>query len=169
MPHPQTPTIEQRPAQPYAAIRLQVGIPFGDVLVPAWDKVHAWLAAQGLSHGPSIIRYLTTDMSQKLDIEVGLVLEQDPPAGSDDVITGMLPAGKYATLLHTGPYDDDGVYQANVTMVGWAKANQVAWKTSQINGVEWWGSRIEWYLSDPDVETDPTKYRTELAFLLAEE
>ena len=38
------PKIEERKAQPYAAIRMQVPIPFGKYLQPAWSKVHGWPA-----------------------------------------------------------------------------------------------------------------------------
>ena len=73
------PTIEQRVAHPYAAVRLQVPFPIGKFLQPAWSKVNNWLAKQGISHGPAIIRYLTTDMSTNLDIEVGFVTDVQLP------------------------------------------------------------------------------------------
>ena len=159
------PNIEFRPAYPYAAIRMQVGIPFGTVLQEAWGKVHTWLAGQGIVPGVAIIRYLTTDMSAKLDLDVGFTIPSLIPAG-DGVITDALPAGQYATLMHTGPYSDDGVYKANVAIVEWAKENAVKWDVSNLDGVEWWKSRVEWYLSDPDTDPDPEKYQTELTFMV---
>ena len=161
------PEISHRAAQPYAAIRMQVAIPFGELLVPAWDKVYGWLAAQGVAGGASIIRYLTTDMSTKLDIEVGALIDKLIP-GNEEIITGTIPAGQFATLLYTGPYEGDGVYQANVAIVEWARQNNVVWKTTHIDGVEWWDARLEIYLSDPDKEHDPEKYQTELAFQVEE-
>ena len=161
------PKIEKRPAHPYAAVRMQVPIPFGKFLQPAWSKVNTWLADQGLSHGPAIIRYLTTDMSKVMDIEVGFVIDRSIP-GSDGVLTDILPAGKYATLLYTGPYRGKGVYKANVAIIEWAKTNGVVWKTSTKKGAEWWVSRVEWYFSDPAGEPDPKKYKTELTFMVAD-
>jgi len=161
------PKIEERKAQPYAAIRMQVPIPFGKYLQPAWSKVHGWLAGQGISHGPSIIRYLTTDMATKLDIEVGFALEWEI-AGGEGILTGMLPAGQYATLVYTGSYRGKGVYKANVAIIEWAQETGVTWKTSKRDGVEWWDSRVEWYLTDPDLESDPKKYKTELAFMVTD-
>jgi effector-binding domain-containing protein len=162
------PKIEDRKAQPYAAVRMQVPIPFGKYLQPAWSKVHGWLATQQLSHGPAIIRYLTTDMSTKLDIEVGFALEQKI-TGGEGILTDVLPAGRYATLLYTGSYRGKGVYNANVAIIEWAKATGVTWKTTQHDGVEWWDSRVEWYLTNPDSGIDPKKYQTELAFMVANE
>ena len=161
-----TPIIERREAQPYAAVRLQVPIPFGKFLQPAWSQVHNWLAGRGVSHGPAIIRYFTTDMSAKMDIDVGFVMDRTIP-GADRVVADILPAGQYATLLYTGPYKGKGVFKANVALIEWAKENAAVWKISTLVGVEWWASRVEWYLSDPDTEPDPHKYQTMLTFLLA--
>jgi effector-binding domain-containing protein len=160
------PKIEHRPAHPYAAVRLQVPIPFGKYLQPAWSKVHKWLAGQGIPSGPAIIRYLTTDMSAKLDMDVGFVMDRAVP-GNHDILVDVLPAGQYATLLYTGPYKGKGVFKANVAMIEWAKENAVAWKISKREGVEWWEARVEWYLSDPDSALDPKQYQTELAFMVA--
>ena len=160
------PKLEIRQQQYYAAIRSSVPIPFGSYLQPLWDEVNSWLKGQGISSpGPAIIRYLTTDMSKKLDIDVGFVLDS-PVAGNNRIIAGVLPAGQYATLFYTGPYKGKGVFKANVALLDWAKANGVAWDTSSTNGVERWNGRVEWYLTDPAHELDPKKYRTELAFLV---
>jgi len=161
------PSIEKREAHPYAAVRLQVPIPFGKFLQPAWSKVHTWLTGQGVAHGPAIIRYLTTDMSTKLDIDVGFIIDNAIP-GSAGVLTDILPAGQYACLVHTGSYRGKGVYKANVVMIEWAAENGVVWATEPKAGVEWWDSRVEWYFNDPANDPDPQNYRTELTFRVAD-
>jgi effector-binding domain-containing protein len=160
------PQIEPRPAHPYAAIRMTVPIPFGKFLQPAWDKVHEWLMGQGILHGPAIIRYLTTDMSTNLDIDVGFVIDREI-TGGDGILMEVLPAGQYATLMHIGSYRGNGIYKANVALIEWAKANGVVWKTSSAEGKEWWDSRVEWYFSDPQTDPDPKQYQTELTFLVS--
>ena len=66
------PKLEHRKEQPYVAVRAQVGIPFGELLGGLWGEANAFLASKGLTpSGPPFIRYLTTDMDKKLDIEVG--------------------------------------------------------------------------------------------------
>jgi effector-binding domain-containing protein len=158
------PRLVTRPAQRYAAIRTALPIPFGSSLAPLWKEVEQWLVGRGAgSMGPALIRYLTTDMSSKLDMDIGFVIEQ-ALKGDGRVITEVLPAGRYAVLDYTGPYRGKGIYKANVAIIGWARANQVVWDTSIKNNVEWWNGRIEFYLSDPAKETNTKKYRAELAF-----
>jgi effector-binding domain-containing protein len=162
------PRLEDRKAQHYLAIRTAVPIPFGKYLQPLWEEVDAWLKSQGVplsASGPAIIRYLTTDMSKNLDIEVGFAVDAPVP-GNERIIADILPAGRYATLLYTGSYRGKGIYKATVALLDWAKENGVVWNTTNRNGVEWWNGRVEWYLTDPAREADTKKYRTELAFLV---
>ena len=160
------PKLENRQKQTYTAIRTALPIPFGKYLQPLWDEVDGWLKSQGIgSPGPAIIRYLTTDMSKKLDIDVGFVVDEPMPA-KDRIIVDILPAGRYATLLYTGPYKGKGIFKANVALLDWAKETGIVWNTTSKNGVEWWNGRVEWYLNDPAQEADTKKYRTELAFLI---
>jgi effector-binding domain-containing protein len=161
-----TPKLEQRKEQPYVAIRTAVPIPFGKYLSPLWGEVNHWLKQKGItSSGPAIIRYLTTDMSKKLDIDVGFTVDQ-VVAGDGRIITDVLPAGKYATVLYTGPVKGKGVYKATVALMAWAAKNNIVWDTTTRDGVEWWNSRTEFYLTDPERELDPKKYQTELVFLV---
>jgi effector-binding domain-containing protein len=164
------PKLEDRKEQHYVAIRTAVPIPFGKYLAPLWEEVETWLKSQGVPpsiHGPAIIRYLTTDMSKKLDIEVGFVVDR-ALSGNDRILADVFPAGNYATLLYTGSYKGKGIYKATVALLDWAKDNGIVWNTSTKNGVEWWNGRVEWYLTDPAKEPDTKKYQTELAFLTAE-
>ncbi len=161
------PQLEDRKEQHYLAIRTAVPIPFGKYLQPLWEEVDDWLKSQGVplsASGPAIIRYLTTDMSKKLDIEVGFAVDTPVP-GNERIIADVLPAGRYATLLYTGSYRGKGIYKATVALLDWAKENGIVWNTATKNGVEWWNGRVEWYLTDPAREADTKKYRTELAFL----
>jgi effector-binding domain-containing protein len=164
------PKLENRPAQHYVAIRTAVPIPFGKYLPPLWAEVDQWLRKQGIpvtSSGPAIIRYLTTDMSKKLDIDVGFAVDQ-AISGDDRITADVLPAGRYATLIYTGPYKGKGLFKATVALLDWAQAHNIVWNTSTKNNAEWWNGRAEIYLTDPDREPDTKKYKTELAFLVAD-
>jgi effector-binding domain-containing protein len=110
--------------------------------------------------------YLTTDMSKKLDIEVGVPVA-NAVSGDDRITAGVFPAGQYATFLYTGPYKGKGLFKATVALLEWAKENNIVWQTSTLDHVEWWGGRIEFYLTDPEEEPDSKKWQTELAFLVA--
>jgi len=157
------PKIELRSPMHYAALRAQVPIPFGDVLGPMWGKVARWLADQGLTPaGPPFIRYLTTDMASKLDIEVGFPVTA-ALAGDEHISTGAFPAGRFATADYFGDYS--GLMEATAALLDWAKTNRVTWQTSIVNGVERWAARIEFYPTDPAAEPDPAKWQTQLAIL----
>jgi len=160
------PNLERRKKQYYAAIRMAVPIPFGKYLQPAWDEVYDWLKEKDIKpSGPAIIRYLTTDMSKELDLDVGFTVDK-AVKGNNRITAGFLPAGRYATLLYTGPYKGKGIFKATVALLDWAKENKIKWNTSKKKGVEWWNGRTEFYFSDPATEKDPKKFQTELAFLV---
>ena len=162
------PKIEFRAEQTYAAIRAKVAVPFGSVLGDLWGEVQTWLASQEAAMtGAALIRYLTTDMSKELDIEVGFLVAEALP-GKSRISAGILPAGRYAVLSYTGPYQGDGIYRANIALIEWAKQNHIVWQMSTQDNVEWWGGRAEIYLTDPEKEPDSKKWRTELVFLVAD-
>ena len=168
--HTSDPVINPRPSAPYAGIRMRVPMQFEKFLPKAWQKVAYWLTNGGVAgYGPAIIRYHTTDMANLLEIDVAFaiptLLPADPSAG---IITGELPAGKYACITHTGPYDHEGVYLANGKIVEWAKENHIQWDVETRDGEEWWASRVEWYLSDPGADPDPQSYITQLTFKVRE-
>jgi len=160
------PKIERRKKQNYVAIRMAVPIPFGKYLQPAWDEVYDWLKRKEIKpSGPGIIRYLTTDMSKELDMDVGFTVDK-AVKGNDRITADFLPAGRFATLLYTGPYKGKGIFKATVALLEWAKENKVKWDITKKKGVEWWNGRAEFYFSDPTTEKDPKKFKTELAFLV---
>jgi effector-binding domain-containing protein len=162
------PKIERRKKLHYVARRMAVPIPFGKYLQPAWDEVYDWMKSQNIHpSGPAIIRYLTTDMPKELDIDVGFTVAR-AVKGDDRVTVDFLPAGKYATLLYTGPYRGKGIFKATVALLEWAQEQKIKWNTTKKKGVEWWNGRAEFYFSDPAVEKDPSKFRAELAFLIAD-
>ena len=160
------PKIERRKKQHYVAIRMAVPIPFIKYLQPAWNEVYAWMMNHEVKpSGPAIIRYLTTDMSKELDIDVGFAV--DKPVKSDGrIMADFLPGGKYATLLYTGPYKGKGIFKATVALLEWASEHKVKWDITKKKGLEWWNGRAEFYFSDPAAEKDPAKFKTELAFLI---
>jgi effector-binding domain-containing protein len=159
------PKLESRNRKHYAAIRKQVFVPFGDQLPLLWNEVHAWLASRDMTPaGPPFIRYITTDMSKGLDIEVGFPVACNL-ASDNRISTGAFPAGIYATFIYSGPYENEGIVKATAFLLDWGKQNSLAWQTSILGETEIWESRVEFYLTDPEQEPDPKKWQTELAIL----
>jgi effector-binding domain-containing protein len=159
--------LEDRSQQHYAAIRIKAPIPYGDLLPPLYGEVVQWLANKGLApSGAPMVRYLTTDMSRELDIEVGWLIAA-AVASDERVTVGLVPAGKYVVGMYTGPYN--GLVEATAALLDWGEQNHVTWKKSTHGGIEWWNTRLEIYLTDPNTEPDPTKWQTELAILTADQ
>jgi len=69
------PKIDCRKKQHYVAVQMAVSIPFGKSLQPARDETYDWLKGNDIKpSGPAIIRCLTTDISKKLDIDMGFAV-----------------------------------------------------------------------------------------------
>jgi GyrI-like small molecule binding protein len=106
------PQIQERDALPYLAIRCQVtdGVPA--VVDRSFPQLFAWLGQHGVDPaGPPFIRYREVDHAgEPLEIEVAAPVANGTPQGDDaPVRPGVLPAGRYVTLLHAGPYRSDDV------------------------------------------------------------
>jgi effector-binding domain-containing protein len=156
------PKLEQRDARRYVGIRTRAAVRDLPTVIPQLnDEIAAWLSEQGLApSGPPLIRYYTTDMETQLDIEIGWELAQ-AVAGTGRIEPRTLPAGRYAVVVHQGPYDQ--LVGATAALLAWAEQQGIAW---QMDGDEW-ASRVESYLTDPMEVPDPAQWRTELAFLTA--
>ena len=97
--------------------------------------------------GPPFAAYHSTDRND-LDIEAGFPVFSSLP-GRDLIQAGELPAGKVASCLFTGPYDQmDDAYNA---------LNQ--W--IEDNGYETTGIAYEIYMNDP-AYTPPSALKTQL-------
>jgi effector-binding domain-containing protein len=162
------PKLEQRDEQPYVAIRTHVTMQDMVTVLPQhWSEAFAWLERQGMAPaGAPFIRYLVIDMDAALEIEVGVPVPS-VLSGDARIRTGVLPAGRYATLIHTGHYS--GLVDATAALLAWAEGNGIVWQTATVENDTVWGARLEFYLTDPANEPNPEKWETELAFLVADD
>jgi len=117
--------------------------------------------------GAPLWRYRVIDMAAKLEIDVAVPVA-GAAIGDNRIIADILPAGRYATLIYTGPYE--GLMQATADLLAWAAKKGIVWdmRPAGLNG-EAWRARVENYLTDPTKEPDPAKWETELAFKLADD
>jgi len=155
----ESPTIATRMDQPYAAIRVGVSMEeLGPVVPPLTARVFNWLAAQGVAPaGPPLWRYVIIDMENELEIETGVSVAS-PVEGDAEIRAGVLPAGRYATVVHTG--HPDTLVTATRDLLQWAAERDLEW---DVDG-DTWGCRLEEYLSDP--AEDMEQWQTRLAFRL---
>jgi effector-binding domain-containing protein len=163
------PKLEYRKEQPYVGIRSQVTMQeIKTTLPPLIGEVFGWLESKGLAAaGAPFWRYLIVDMGAKMEIDVAVPVAAAVP-GEGRIIADVLPAGRYAVLVHTGPYE--GLYEATKALLDWARGKGLGWdKWPAGPGGEGWRARIETYFTDPTEEPDPAKWETELAFKVADD
>lgn len=160
------PKLENRPAQPYVGIRARVMMKeLGAVLPPLHNQLMDWMESKGIEPvGAPFFRYLVIDMEKGFDMEVGVPVA-DVVETQGNIRSGVLPAGCYATLLHTGHFS--GLREATQSLLDWAYNNGVEWQVGISGGSEAWEARLEIY-RNVGLEKNPEKWETELAFLTAD-
>ena len=161
----QQPRIEQRAALPYAGIRMQFAMDgFTAAVDEAFPGLFGWLAERGVQPaGPPFIRYHVIDMPSRLDVEFAMPVGTAAVPGGGRIRAGVLPAGRYVTLRHTGPYD--GLIASNAALQDWAKDRRITFDSWDTDHGEAWRSRVEHYLTDPSAEPDPAKWEVDVAYL----
>jgi effector-binding domain-containing protein len=163
------PSIETRAEQPYVGITRFVTMRTINQVADRMPEVFGWLAARGVQPaGAPFFRYHTIDMERELEIEVGVPVPRGSavPASDDEVTAGVLPAGRYATAAHVG--HPDQLVQATADLLAWADKQGLRWDREPGDRGEKWGARLEFYETDPAAEPDMSKWRTVLAFRLAD-
>jgi len=83
---------------------------------------------------------------------------------SGRVRPGVLPAGRYVVLRHTGHYD--GLIDANAVLQRWAQERGLEFEMRDTPEGSAWGGRFEEYITDPSTEPDPANWETDVAYLL---
>jgi effector-binding domain-containing protein len=161
------PEVITRDAQPYVAIRASVTMQtIGTILPELHPQVFAWLGERGIPPaGAPFWKYNVIDMERAMEVEVGAPVAAAVD-GDGQVLAGVLPAGRYATLRYTG--HPDGLFGATVALLDWAKQQNLTFDVSQTEDGDRWAARLEIYETDPAIEPDMTKWTTQLAFRLAD-
>ena len=161
-----TPEIETRTEQPYVAIRARVTMDGIAAFGVRTGEVFGWLGARGLTPagGPPFFKYNVIDMARELEMETGVPVAA-PVDGDDLVVAGVLPAGRYATVTHTGHPSE--LVEVTGALLDWGAEQGLTWDMSPSEDGERWGARLEFYLTDPAEEPDMSKWQTQLAFRLA--
>jgi effector-binding domain-containing protein len=160
------PEIVIRAEQPYVAIAARVTMAELPALGARLGEVFGWLGARGLAPaGPPFFRYNVIDMTGELQVDAGVPVAAAVD-GDGQVASGVLPAGRYATLTHVGHPSE--LARATQALLDWAAGQGLTWDASPGEDGERWGSRLEIYLTDPAQEPDLSKWVTQLAIRLAD-
>jgi effector-binding domain-containing protein len=137
---------------------------FAEAVDMDYPEVFGWLARHGNTPtGPPFIRYFVIDMERELEIELAVPVGEE--VGSDGrVRSGVLPAGRYVTLRHVGPFD--ALTASNATLQQWAQEQGIALDSWDTDRGSAWRGRVEHFLTDPSTEPDPAKWEVEVAYYI---
>ena len=148
-------TVSEEPARPTLVARIRV--PAQDMTLPLGDvfgAIQEYLAQLGEAPaGPPFSGYPSLNR-QNLDVELGYPVAH-PLRGKGGIKAGEIPAGRYASCLHVGPYAE--IDHAYAALSAWLAAN----------GYSATGAAYEHYLDDP-AQTPAAQLRTRLLLPLAE-
>jgi effector-binding domain-containing protein len=168
------PLIQRRAAQPYVGIRGDVSTEaeFRRAVDGGFPQLFGWLRDNGIEPaGPPFIRYLeVAGGGQPLRFELG-VPTATTVSGDGMVRADELPAGRYATFLHVGPYSSSEVPDlaaARAELLEWARRQGVKLDSAETERGTAFEACIERYLTDASRERDWSKWETELAYLIAD-
>ena len=145
--------LREQPAQPTLSIRTRTAVQnLPQVIGETYGAIAQHLTQLGQCPvGAPFAAYYNMDM-QNLDVEMGFPVPKELP-GKEKIKASRIPAGRFAVVLHAGPYDKVGpAYEA---LTKW-----VAEKGYEATGVAY-----ELYLNDP-TETKPEDLKTQVMFLL---
>ncbi len=155
------PKLEDRAEQPYIGIRTQVPMQELPTVIPQLiGEVADWLGKQGIAPtGAPFIRYHVIDMPGRLDIELGWPIA-NALSGGGRVAPGILPSGRYASLVYTGVQNG---MKANAALLDWGARQGLKWDQWAAKNGDAFGARFESFLTDPKEEPDSAKWQTEVA------
>jgi effector-binding domain-containing protein len=160
------PVVVDRAEQPYVAIRRSVTMGTIPEAADRIPDVLAWLGTRGIEPaGPPFLKYDLIDMDRKLELEAGWPTASAQP-DDGEVVSAVLPAGRYATVVHRGHFSQ--LYGITAALLDWAAQQGLEWDLADTAGGQRWGCRLEEYLTNPAEEPDPAKWETRLAFRLAD-
>lgn len=142
--------IRKVPEQHVMSIRAQCHVAeLGAILAEILPEVWRYMRNNGAApSGPPFTRYHGFS-EDRVDIEGGLPVSVPLP-GEGRISAGILPAGEVATTIHMGPYDR--LPHAHDALHEWIEEHK---KSSA--GPQW-----EVYWTDPGLEPNPDKWKTEL-------
>jgi effector-binding domain-containing protein len=157
------PRVVERPAAPYIAVRARVTLPFDKEIPDILQRLFSYLREAGLSEaGPIFFKYnliAMPDIEMEFGVPVDRVVESH-----GELVSGVLPAGRYAEITYYGPYDD--LITVNGVLIGWARQAGLIFDAREAADGERFENRSEIYHNSPDEEPDPQRWQTTVSIKL---
>lgn len=159
-----SPTVVDRPAQPYVGVREHITMSTFPVIADRFGEIFGWLAEQGIeAAGAPFFRYRTIDMERSLEVEAGIPVAE-PVAPSLPVFADTLPPGRYVDLDYVG--HPQGLLAETTRLLQWADEQGLSFDHRDCPAGDAWASRLEIYHTDPAEQPDLNQWHIELAFKL---
>ena len=154
------PEIVELAERPYVALRGKVAMDGIGAFADRMREVIDWLAAHEIApNDASFFKYDVVDMESGLVMEIGFPVD-DLRHGEGEIVTGVLPAGRYASADYHG--HPAGLLAATRDLLAWADEKGLEWDADGDN----WTARLEIYKSDPREVPNMDDWDTELQFKL---
>jgi effector-binding domain-containing protein len=154
------PEIVEVGERPYVALRGKVAMDGIGAFADRMREVIDWLAAHEIAPNDApFFKYDVVDMEAGLVMEIGFQVD-DLHHGEGEIVAGVLPAGRYASVNYHG--HPDGLVNATRDLLAWADEQGLQWDANGDN----WTARLEIYKSDPREVPDMADWDTELQFKL---
>jgi effector-binding domain-containing protein len=154
------PEIVELEERPYVALRGKVPMDGISAFADRMREVVDWLAAKEIAPNDApFFKYDVVDMESELTLEIGFPVD-DLHSGEGEIVTGVLPAGRYATVTHRG--SPASLVDATRDLLAWADEQGLVWDADG----DRWTARLEIYHSNPREVPDPNDWVTDLQFKL---
>lgn len=157
-------SIVEKPERPYLGIRFET--PFDGMfalVTKALKELRKWSKDNLPSDvGPYFLRYYHCDMKSIMDVEVGVITNANLP-GEEHIKPGLLPSGKYATLVYRG----NGL-RGNQALMKWGKDNGISFDPLVADQAESYVCRYEAYLTDYRLEPRKLLWDVELSIKIVD-
>ena|SRR5437868_6523778 len=160
------PKLDDRAEQHYVGIRTQTAPSTFKKIIPQFlNELFGWLDKQGIAPvGAPFMRYHVINMAGNMDVELGVPIA-NATQGDNRVTPGVIPAGRYASVVYSGVTGITG----NRALIEWAVKNNIRWDRWDDEHGDAFRSRVEYFLTDPAEQPDRKKWETEVAIRLADD
>ncbi len=161
------PQISRKKNQSYLAIKSSLTMRQIKKQGPLFlTEVSTFLTEKGFEGvGPAFFRYNQIDQDGQMQMEFGYLTSKSY-AGDGPIRSGILPAGRFASVTWFGP--TDRLSDVTAILIGWAKETGVVWDRQPTHAGDQFAGRLEVYHTNSKNEPDPDKWRTELAIKIKE-